>query len=161
MIKSLILFLFLAPFTVGAAYNFDETVSLPLEHSEMWKRGRQASQENGFCLTHYQLKDESENQWSKLITIHFKDLSLVKGASAQEAMVEEQQKSPTVKCTWVQHAPDDLIYERSFPLGERELVRLIKTDKGIHRIAYVKKGPWEENERSAWTERLKKAKIQR
>jgi hypothetical protein len=53
------------------------------------------------------------------------------------------------------HDANDLTFEKIFPTGMHELVRMIMTDKGLHRIGYVKRdGPFTELDRSQWMSRL-------
>lgn len=154
MNRILFLLLLFLPFTLQAKYIFDETFYIPIEELGFWKRGKQASSENGASLTRYLLANETETGWSKLLNIQFKDRQLVKGNTAEEAMRFEQSLSPQAKSEIILSQPNDITYIRSFPTGESEVVRMVMTKKGLHRAAYIKKGPFEAKERALWSDRL-------
>lgn len=154
MKKILIFILLVLPFTLQAKYNFDETLFIPIEQTGTWKKGKEASSDEGSSLTRYLLETETQSNWSKLLTIQFKDRELVKGNTAEEAMSQEQLLSPAVMCVMIRNLPNDVVYERTFPSGEHELVRMVMTKKGLHRAAYLKRSPFEGEERSLWARRL-------
>lgn len=154
MKKILTFILLVLPFTVQAEYNFDETLFIPIEQTGLWKKGNEASSDQGSSITRYLLETETQNNWSKLLTIQFKDRELVNGSTAEEAMSHEKSLSPNVTWVLIRNLPNDVVYERSFPSGEHELVRMVMTKKGLHRAAYLKRSSFEENERSLWVGRL-------
>ncbi len=145
-----------------AKYIFEETVYVPLPQNALnkWKLGLQkADEKKGSTVTRYFLESETENNWTQLINIQFKDTKLVKLDSAESAMQEESAKSQVVNQKVHFQNPHDVLYEREFPTGEHEIVRLIMTKKGLHRVAYVKKGPMTKEERIAWVQILSKGMI--
>jgi len=154
MKKVIVLLLLILPFTLQAKYKFDETLFIPIEQTGVWKKGKQTSSEDGASLTRFMLESETQKNWSKLITIQFKDRHLIQGSSAEEAMMNEQRLSPLGTWALIKNQPNDVIYERAFPAGEHELVRMIMTQKGLHRVAYLKQGPFDVSERSQWVGRL-------
>lgn len=154
MKKILILLLLIIPFTLQAKYKFDETFFIPLEQKDAWKKAKESATQDGYCLTRFVHGDKTEGNWTELLTIQFRDRNLIQGMTAQEAMANEQKMSPLAKWQLIKSDPNDVIYERSFPGGEHELVRMVMTKKGLHRAAYLKRGAFEESERSAWIDRL-------
>ena len=145
-----------------AKYIFEETVYVPLpQHGlKQWKLGLQkADEKKGSAVTRYFLESETASNWTELINIQFKDSKLVKLDSAESAMQEEAAKSQVVNQKVHFQNPHDVLYEREFPTGEHEIVRLIMTKKGLHRVAYVKKGPLTKEERIAWVQLLSKGMI--
>lgn len=154
MKKILFSLLFILPFSLSAKYKFDETVFIQLEQSEVWKKAKETSSEQGSCLTRYILDSENEINASKILTIQFKDKQIVQVRTAQEAMAREQQMSPQAQWKIIRSQPNDILYERTFPTGEHEIVRMVMTKKGLHRAAFLKRGPLEEDERASWTQRL-------
>lgn len=155
MRKILVLVLLVLPFTLQAKYKFDETLFIPMEQTDVWKKMKESSTENGYCMTRFVHGDKTETNWTELLTIQFKDHQLIQGATAEEAMANEQKMSPLAKWNLIRSYPNDVIYERSFPEGEHELVRMVMTKKGLHRAAYLKRGSFEENEREIWINRLR------
>jgi hypothetical protein len=158
--------LFALSFTIGlqakSKYHFEETVYVPLPQSLMhkWKLGIQkADEEKGASVTRYILESETMENWSQLLNIQFKDKELVKAKSAESAMEIEVSKSQHVNYKVLSHNPHDVLYEREFPTGEHEIVRMILTKKGLHRVAYVKRGPLTQEERSQWIGRLSKGML--
>ncbi len=149
------LLLLVLPFTLQAKYKFDETFFVPIEQTGMWKKGKEKATESGAALTRYILETETQNNWSKLLTIQFKDRHLVQGATALEAMSNEQTLSPNVSWEVVTALPNDVVYTRHFPSGEYELVRMVMTKKGLHRAAFLKRGAFEPSEQAIFIERLK------
>ena len=145
-----------------AKYIFEETVYIPLPQDGLkkWKLGLQkADEKKGSAVTRYFLESESASNWTQLINIQFKDTKLVKHGSAESAMQDEASKSQVVNQKVHFQNPHDVLYERAFPTGEHEIVRLIMTKKGLHRVAYVKKGPLTKEERVAWVQLLSKGMI--
>lgn len=143
-------------------YRFAETVYVPLPQNALhkWKLGFQkADEEKGSAVTRYILETETTKEWSQLLNIQFKDKSLVKVESAEAAMRAEADKSRVVNHKVHSQNPHDVLYERQFPTGEHEIVRMIMTKKGLHRVAFVKKGPITKEERTQWVERLSKGMI--
>ena len=143
-------------------YIFEETVYVPLPQEGMkkWKLGLQkADEKKGSAVTRYILDSETTSNWTQLINIQFKDTKLVKVESAELAMQEESARSQVVNQKVHFQNPHDVLYEREFPTGEHEIVRLIMTKKGLHRVAYVKKGPITKEERIAWVQLLSKGMI--
>lgn len=158
----LVLMLLITPLGLQAKYHFGETVYMPLPQNILhkWTMGFQkADEEKGSAVTRYILETESNKDWSQLINIQFKDKKLVKATSATEAMQQEASKSRVVSQKVHSQNPDDVLYERDFPTGEHEIVRMIMTKKGLHRVAYVKKGPITKEERTLWVERLAMGKV--
>lgn len=157
----LLCLLCITPWGLEAKYRFDETVFIPLPNHipQKWKIERQNAQDTGASVTHYLLESETAQNWTQLLNIQFKDRQLMMSRSAEEAMKEEASQSIGVNCTIHSKNPNDLIYERAFPSGEHEVVRMIMTKKGLHRAAYVKRGPFLESERIQWIDRLSKGVI--
>ncbi len=158
----LLLTLLLLPFGLEAKYRFDETVyfNLPAEEKAKWKRGSQnGHEEKGVSVTRYFLEGEDEKKWTQLIDVHFTHSEVLTKESAEEMMKDEILKSKisALKVHW--QSPQDLLYERSFPTGEHEVVRMILTKSGLHRIAYVKKAAITEGERQEWIAILSKGKV--
>ena len=154
-----ILLLLITPLVLQAKYKFDETIFIPLEQSSEWKLGKQDVSKDGICVTQYVLAYENASNWSKLLTIHFKDHAHVKSETAREAMKQEHQMSPMATIELITNQPNDITYERTFPSGEREIVRMVMTKKGLHRAAYLKKGPLNDSERQFWVNRLQSGVI--
>ncbi|MCC5832479.1 MAG: hypothetical protein JJU12_05480 [Chlamydiales bacterium] len=154
MRKILVLILLVLPFTLQAKYKFDETFFIPLEQTDAWKKMKESCDQEGYCMTRFVHGEGTESNWSELLTIQFKDRHLIEGATAEEAMANEQRLSPLAKWRLIRNYPNDVIYERSFPLGEHELVRMVMTEKGLHRAAYLKRGAFDETERRTWIECL-------
>ncbi|MFZ0566056.1 MAG: hypothetical protein WAM28_07720 [Chlamydiales bacterium] len=153
---SILLLLCCASLCLQAQYQFDETVFIPLKEGELeqWKIEHQQTTQNGISSTRYIPSSETTNNWTKLLNIKFHDRSLLHVNTALEAMQQEQTSSPRVLCSVLNQHPNDLTYERAFPTGEHELVRMIMTKKGLHRISYVKRGPFDQEERNYWLDRL-------
>lgn len=155
-VACLLCLFYLTSVSLEAKYRFDETVFIPLPNHipHQWKIERQTTQDKGASVTHYLLESETDQNWTQLINIQFKDRQLMTSRSAEEAMQEEASQSIGVNCYIHSKNPNDLIYERTFPSGEHEVVRMIMTKKGLHRAGYVKRGSLSESERSQWIERL-------
>lgn len=152
-----ILFIFcLVAISLQAQYQYDETVFIPLQEDELnkWKIEHQTTTEDGISSTRYIPSSENTANWSKLLNIKFHDRNTLHASTAMEAMQREQTSSPRVLCNVLNQNINDLTYERAFPTGEHELVRMIMTKKGLHRISYVKRGPFDQEERNYWVERL-------
>ncbi|MCH9627054.1 MAG: hypothetical protein S4CHLAM2_06880 [Chlamydiales bacterium] len=154
MKKILLLAVLAFPLTLQAKYKFDETVFIPIEETGSWKVGKQTASEQGASLTRFVLESETESDWSKLITIQFKDRQLIQGKTAEEAMNQEQALSPLASIHVLKRLPNDVTYERTFPAGEHEIVRMVMTKKGLHRVACLKKGSFEHSEQKQWIECL-------
>lgn len=157
-----LLFFLLLPFYLHAAkYKFDETIHIPFNNQELqlWKVGYQNANDTGASSRRYIPSEESMEHWTKLLNIQFKDRNLLQITSAVEAMASEASQSKGVSYKIYSQTPNDLIYERSFPSGEHEIVRMIMTKKGLHRAAYVKKGPFDESERNQWVSKLSNGMI--
>ncbi len=151
MNKIATLLLLLMPFTAQAKYNFNETLFIPIEQTSIWQKSKQSATEEGTSITRF--VQGAAN--SELLTIQFKDRELVQGRTAEEAMKYEQSLSPLADWVVIKSLPNDIIYERTFPSGEHELVRMVMTKKGLHRAAFLKRGsPIATNQRSDWLERL-------
>jgi hypothetical protein len=145
-----------------AKYHFKETIhmSLPQNILNKWKLGVQkADKDKGTAVTRYILEKESIDKWSELVNIQFKDKKLVTAKSAEEAMKEEASKSKNVTSKVHYKNPHDVLYEREFPTGEHEIVRMILTRTGLHRVAYIKRGPLTNEDRTQWVELLSKGMI--
>jgi hypothetical protein len=152
----LLIILLFIPTAIQAKYQYQETVYIPLPKSaiQKWKLGYQKANENGAAVTRYILESETIEYWTQMLNIQFKDRKLIKGATAKEEMENENAKSKWVTTKIHTDLPNDLIYERSFPSGEHEIVRLIMTKNGIHRAAYIKRGPLPQEEKNRWIELL-------
>lgn len=133
-----------------------ETVSIPLPQIlTKWKMGFQDE-----CTTRYYLENETTERWSELVNIQFKERKLVKCSTAIEAMKKESLLNHRVIYKIHSQSPNDLIFEKIFPTGVHEIVRMIMTDKGLHRIGYAKtEPPFTEIDRSQWLERVANAEI--
>ena len=144
-----------------AQYSFDETIFIPLQEEELrdWKMEYQKATDDGTCTTRYIPRSETTPHWSKLLNIQFKDRSLIQVSTALEALEQERKSSPEVFCRVLNQHPNDLTYERSFPTGEHELTRMIMTKKGLHRISFVKRQPFEEDEKNYWLDHLMRSVI--
>ncbi|MEZ5315655.1 MAG: hypothetical protein R3E91_05575 [Chlamydiales bacterium] len=142
-----ILFVFISH--LEASYTFDETFLIPFEEKNIWKKVKESADDNGSSISHFIGEEENGANWPELLTIQFKDSHLIEGSTAEEAMISEQKKSPLVKWQIIRNDPNDVIYERFFPKGEHELVRMIMTKKGLHRAAYLKQKAFNENEKTA------------
>jgi hypothetical protein len=141
-----------------AKYIFEETVYVPLPEARLnkWVRGTEKADVNkGIAVTRYILETETMKNWTQMLNIQFKDKKHVQVESAEAAMKEEASKSNSlVKLKVLSKNPHDILFERDFPTGEHELARMIMTKKGLHRIAYIKRGPLSDEERTQWVDRL-------
>jgi hypothetical protein len=153
----------LIPLNLQAKYNFEETVFFPLPHIlSKWKVGYQQTRPDGSSITRYILENETMENWTQLVNVQFKDHRQFKCVDAVEAMKQEASDNRSVTYKVHSQAPDDLIFEKIFPTGEHELVRMILTKRGLHRIAYAKRdGPFTETDRSQWLDRLSRGTIER
>lgn len=147
---------FLLPIGLQAKYQYSETVFVPLPEKEIesWILGYQNVKENGLAITRYVLQTEEGKDWTKILNIHFKDKQHTTATTALEAMEQERILSPDAQSRLISHNINDCLYERSFPTGEHEIVRMIMTKKGLHRIAYIKRGNFDEKEKRDWISRL-------
>lgn len=143
---------------VPLALMAKEKVSIPLPQIlTKWKKGFQDE-----CTTRYFLENETTERWSELVNIQFKERKLVKCSTAVEAMKQESLLNHRVIYKIHSQSPNDLIFEKIFPTGVHEIVRMIMTDKGLHRIGYAKTtSPFTEIDRSQWIERLTKAEVKK
>lgn len=132
----------------------DETLLRHLKQFEARILGYQNVKENGLATTRYILEAEEGKNWTKILNIHFKDKQHITATSALEAMEQERVLSPDAKSLLITQTINDCLYERSFPTGEHEIVRMIMTKKGLHRVAYIKRGSFDESERRDWIARL-------
>lgn len=142
-------------------YHFEETVHLSLPHLYLskWQVGHQHIRKTGMATTRYMLSTESKDYWTQIVNIQFKDKAHLKVKTVEEAMNEEAKKSIWVNSKILSKKKNDVIYERDFPSGEHEIVRMIMTKKGLHRVAYIKKGPISQDDKKQWIERLTEAKV--
>jgi hypothetical protein len=142
-------------------YHFEETVQiqLPTLYLSKWEKGHQSVKKAGITTTRYYLNTESKDFWTQLINIQFKDKAHLDGATLEQAMQEEGAKSRWVTTKIHTKKENDILYERDFPSGEHELVRLIMTKKGMHRISYVKRGILSKEDKTQWIERLSQGEV--
>lgn len=157
----LMMAMMVASSSLYAKYNFEETVYVPLptDMVEKWTLGYQNADEKGTAVTRYVLESESVGSWSQLLNIQFKDKELVKATSAADSMKQEAARSTLATYKIYSENPHDILYERDFPSGEHEIVRMIMTKKGLHRVAFIKKGAITEAERTLWIDRLSRGMI--
>lgn len=157
----LLVSMLLIPVGLQAKYRFEETVHVPLPHLYLskWEVGYQNINKAGTVVTRYFLNTESKNNWTQIINIQFKDKVHLKGANVEKAMEQEALKSSWVTSKIHSQTEDECIYVRDFPTGEHEIVRMIMTEKGLHRVAYIKRGPLSKDERAQWIERLAQGKV--
>jgi hypothetical protein len=169
IMKSIVTFLVLALLIIPSAlqakqtkYKFEETVSitLPRTYFANWKLCYQKTYEAGAAVTRYILETETMDNWTQLINIQFKDRKLIESSNAMEVMRQEATFNKWVTYKIHTQSPNDLIYEKIFPTGEHEVVRMIMTEKGLHRIGYAKRdAPFTEAERARWVELLSSGTI--
>jgi hypothetical protein len=151
MLGCLVMILFV-PFVMVAQERV--SISLPQILSK-WKMGFQDQN-----TTRYFLERESCDKFSEIVNIQFKERKIVKCSTAAEAMKQESLLNHRVIYKVHAQGTNDLIFEKIFPTGVHEVVRMIMTDKGLHRIAYAKtEALFTESDRSQWIERLAKAEI--
>lgn len=144
------------PAITEAKYQFNETIfmQLPTQEKDVWVVGHQDNKENGLSVTRYMLQSELGQNWTKMLNINFKDKQHISASTALEAVEQERVLSPEAQSRILSQHINDLVYERSFPTGEHEIVRMIMTKKGLHRVAYIKRSSIDQQERTEWMRRL-------
>lgn len=140
--KIAVVLLFLSIVLAGCATSL-ETVFIPGDSSG-WKFGS-GSDRKGQTLVEYVPRDESINNWSKLLTIQFlEDAQSTPGALMEAARTRMQARCPNVSWNVIREDTTSVLYEWKISgcsgnPDQNEIARLLKGNDGVHRIAYVEK----------------------
>jgi len=145
---------FLTSIGANAAETVSITIPQVLSH---WKVGCHKELKNGQSTTRYIPENETMANWTQLVNIQFHERNLVKGSDALQAMKQEAVFNQGVFYQMHIEKDNDILFEKVFPTGVHELVHMVMTDQGLHRIAYVKRnGPFENLDRQQWMDYLLK-----
>jgi hypothetical protein len=143
-----------------------ETVYVPAENSG-WKIGHGTNRANA-TLLEFIPSEETISSWSRMFTIQF-----LEGArDAPRDFARVLQAQATSRCSntrWNVLSEDasSITYQWSISdcpghVDETEIARLLKGNDGLHRIAYVRKGPTlEASEQAKWLEAFSKAYVEK
>jgi hypothetical protein len=154
LLYSLALVLFVTPTVINATELF--YIPMPYIFAK-WKVGCQKMQSNGSTTIRYVLEHETMENWTQLVNVQFKERGVAHCSDALQAMQQEAALNKGVAFKVHAKSENDVLFEKSFPSGMHELVRMVMTEKGLHRIAYTRRdAPFEEIDRNQWLERLAK-----
>lgn len=151
------------PGALQAKYGITEKALLPLPNIlSHWKLATEHNETDGSCLTRYILEQETMENWSELVNIQFTESGRLNCSDALQALKQEVALNKSVTYKIYEQQEDSLLFEKIFPSGERELVRMIMTREGLHRLAYVKRhAMMTDVDREQWIARLKQTTIER
>ena len=160
---------------LGLEYDYSETVEIDIPQQEVkqkWKRANAYASENGQSIVEWIPKEQNFENRSELITVQFvahsssqfKPRSAVEYANALYA--QSSRNYPGMQRNVIKQSDYDVLYEWSLPNGyknfppQHEIVRIIWTEKGIHRVAYEKKvRELDQQTRDLWLSRIGTAKL--
>lgn len=120
-----------------------ETVFIPGDSSD-WKLGS-GSNRKGQTFVEYVPRNESINNWSRLLTIQFLEGDPSTPLSSMEAVRSRMQaRCPGVSWNIIHQDASSVLYEWKISgcagnPDQHEIARLLRGNDGIHRIAYVEK----------------------
>jgi len=124
---------------------------LPQEEGVKWKRAHQSVHPDAsFAVCEYIPKDQEITDWNQMISITYsKDTkhSIPELLEITKDQVFEAHRRSLVKWSVLRANEDEAVYEWSLPQGhyrippQVHLVRLVKTNSGIHTLVYSEKGP--------------------
>ncbi len=160
---------------LGMEYVFNETMFIDIPQQELkqkWKQAHSQSMNDGWAIVEWIPKNQTLDNRNEMITVQFSDhsLSKVKVTSAQQFVNilynDMQIQYPGMIWNTIEQSENDMLFEWILPNGyknfppQHEIVRIICTSKGIHRIAYEKKvSKLDPQTRDLWISRLANAKL--
>lgn len=147
-----------------------ETMQVDIPEQQ-WKCAYRDST-NGQSIVEYIPKNQTLQKHSELITIQFISHSSgqYKPSSAIEFVnslyAQSRSKYPALQWNTIKQSDYDVLYEWSLPFGyknfppQSEIVRIVWTTSGIHRVAYEKKSSQLDHAtRELWLQRIGNAKL--
>jgi len=169
-------FMIFADYTgTNTPYDYSEFMEIKVPESEArdkWTQVTREISEDGISSFEWIPKTEKLDARTEIITIHFmaKRLKDAKPSTAKQIVVnifkQSSQQYPDMQWVTIQDDENDFIYEWSLPYGsdivpqQDEIVRIVSTDKGFHRIAYEKRVPkMDEHTRQLWINRLGSSRL--
>lgn len=153
--------------------RFPETVILylPKEEGMKWKRVHQSAHpDNSYAVCEYIPDDQILRDWKQMINITFSSdtaHTIPELLEMTKSQVFDAHRHSYV--TWTLHKTEDneAVYEWSIPWGhyqipaQTHLVRLIKSEQGIHTLVYTEKSPKIDQEtRQDWMDYFSLGKIE-
>lgn len=160
-------FLALTALLATACTTTLETTFVPFDATG-WRVGHAKDAGRGVgTITEFVRQGESIDDWSELITIQL--IEDLKGREADEAVAELFEDQVTdyahVEHGVIESDEWSVLYEWSIHDSaphpdQHEIARMIEGEQGVHRVAYVKKGPrLADEERSRWIQLLRNAYV--
>ena len=151
-----------------------EVVSIPLsfDETQKWKFAYTQGTPNGDSVFEWIPVDDTIDNWSELIQIQFfaspfpGNIAPLAPEFVSRFVGFLKKQFPSVKTSIISQKDDDVLFEWILPQKEgnepaqAEIVRVITTQKGIHRIAFTQKtSALDPAVRERWIKRLSDAKL--
>lgn len=154
----------------GTVYDYDEFMEIKVPEAEAkskWKQISNYASEDGISNFEWIPKNEKLNNRTEILTIQFMAKKTKDGnpSTAKQLAFNIYKQStvqyPDMEWNSIQDEDDDFIYEWVLPHGadgiprQHEIVRVVSTDKGFHRIAYERRTPkMDEHTKQLWINRI-------
>lgn len=156
-------FLFLAPLlanTPSSGYRFTESLEIPMSKAEQakWRVGHYERTPDGISTVERIPRDQSMQSWTEMISTHFfahgnhcftANSAIAWAQVAEEGEIIDEDENEVIL--------EEVITESSgAPYTLHEIIRVIWTPKGVHRVSYSYKGEkLDYEQRKYWLNKLK------
>lgn len=151
-------------------YNYNEFMEIKVpeyEAKNKWQQITRYASEDGISSFEWIPKGEKLENRTEILTIQFLAKKTKDGnpSTAKQIVTnifkQGMMQFPDMAWNTIQDDDNDFMYEWSLPYGgegmtkQHEIVRIVSTDKGFHRIAYEKRVPKiDEHTKQLWICRL-------
>lgn len=156
-------------------YDYNEYMEIRVPEAEAkskWTQINKHISEDGISSFEWIPNNQKLESRTEIITIQFMSKKTKDGkpALAREIVFNVYKSAnlnyPDMIWNTIQDEDDDFMYEWSLPNGadglpkQHEIVRVVSTDKGFHRIAYESRAPkLDEHTRQLWIYRLGSSRL--
>ena len=157
------------------AYDYNEFMEIRVPEAEAkakWKQVTKYASEDGLSSFEWVPNNQTLDNRTEIITIQFMAKKTKDGNPSLAKQIafniykQSSMQYPDMVWNTIQDEEDDFIYEWSLPNGteglpkQHEIVRIVSTDKGFHRIAYEKRtAKIDEHSRQLWINRLGSSRL--
>ena len=144
-------------------------LDLPTDNKNQWKIGYEAAA-GGAAIVEFVANGENVENWTQLLTVQYfssqslGDVPISPQDFAEEIRLISEQKFENIEWNVIKKSPNDIVYEWILPKGfeenppQDEIVKILKTPKGLFRIAYTKKvASLTPEEKTRWIEFISQA----
>lgn len=160
---------------MDSVYDYNEYMEIKVPESEAktkWKQVTKYASEDGISNFEWIPSNQKLDNRTEILTIQFMAKKTKDGNPSLAKQIvfnvfkQSSMQYPDMVWNSIQDDDDDFIYEWSLPNGadglpkQHEIVRVVSTDKGFHRIAYeIRTGKIDEHTRQLWISRLGSSRL--